>query len=69
MNILIFKRIKLILNKLNIIKTSIGLDDKLNYKPGNNTIYIDKSKSVKESCDILDSKINELTNKINQLTD
>jgi hypothetical protein len=67
LNILVFKRIKLILNKINLICDSVGLTENCSFNPIESTNYINNSQSIKESLEILDFKIKELESKINNL--
>lgn len=67
LNVLIFKRIKLILNKINLICNSVGLTENCSFNPIETANYVKTSQSVKESIEILDSKIKELESRINNL--
>lgn len=65
MNILIFKKIKILFNKINMICNSVGLFDDCTYNPTESSYYIKNASSIKESIDILDAKIKDLESKIN----
>lgn len=65
MNIYIFTKLRSILNKLLIIRSSTGLNENFDYTPDQTSAFLKTAHSLKNADTVLDSVLSQATNEIN----